>query len=74
MSGTVRIAEVNIDMSLADGSYMAVLMNINGASELSEVESFYGGETIPQCLREVADRIEAAARREFDPRRKRPGT
>ena len=69
----VRIAEVNIDMLLGDGSYLGQLLNVNGASELSLVEESEG-QTIPEVLRGIADNIEAAAAREFDPRRRRPGT
>lgn len=71
--GAVRISEVNIDMLTDDGSYYASLYNVNAANYLSEVEGCQG-DTIPEVLRGIADRIEAAALKEFDPRRRRPGT
>jgi hypothetical protein len=71
MSDTTRIVEVQIDMLAEDGSYIGRLYNVNGADALSEVESCEG-QSIPETLRCIADAIEAAAAREFDPRRPRP--
>jgi len=70
----VRIAEVNIDMLLSDGTYVAKLLNINGGNELSQIEEWYAADNIPAALRGVADQIEAAALHEFRADRKRPGT
>ena len=61
---TVRIAEIDIDVSLDNGVYLVSLLNVNGGNALSQVSNVFKSRSIPDALHKLADGLEAELSRE----------